>query len=331
MRRALRLLLAVGLLAAMPAALAAFTSGSSASGSVTAAPDWTGPTATASVIAKQTGYLAGAVKPGGIYYIYANVTDNGNPAAGVSTVRADVNNVTATQTNVTMTAGSYSINGVSYAYRSSSTLTAGAGLTPGSTAFTINSTDVLGYPGSQSFSVTVDTIAPGPSDIQTTGDGDGRAEEGETIVFTFTEQIDPQSILAGWTGTSTNVVVHLQDGGCLLNLLVTICADDSFEVYNGASPLVTLGPVDLKHSGYIGGTIIGGVADAVYGASGTPSTMVQSGASIVVTLGTRTGSSPDAGGTTDTNWNSATSPYDAAGNANNGNSRDEQGGSDREF
>jgi hypothetical protein len=329
MRGALRLLLAVGLLATMPAALAAFTSGSNASGSVTAAPDWTGPTATASVIAKQTGYLAGAVKPGGIYYIYANVTDNGNPAAGVSTVRADVNNVTATQTNVTMTAGSYTINGVSYAYRSSSTLTAGAGLTPGSKAFTINSTDALAYPGSQSFSVTVDNSAPSASDIQTTnkvGGTSGMAESGDSITFTYSEQIDPQSILAGWTGASTSVAVHLEDGGCVLNLLVKLCGDDSFEVYNGANPLATLGPVNLKDPDYLGGGLLGGVADAVF-----TSTMVQSGATITITLGARTGSTPDSGNSTTMEWDSAASPYDAAGNTATGNLRIETGVGDKEF
>jgi hypothetical protein len=59
--------------------------------------------------------------------------------------------------------------------------------------------------------------------------------------------------------------------------------------------------------------------------------MVQSGTSIVVTLGTRSGSSPDLGGSTTTEWNSATSPFDAAGNTATGNVRSEQGGSDREF
>jgi hypothetical protein len=59
--------------------------------------------------------------------------------------------------------------------------------------------------------------------------------------------------------------------------------------------------------------------------------MVQSGASVVITLGTRSGSSPDQGGTTTTEWDSAASPYDAAGNTATGNVRTEQGGSDREF
>jgi hypothetical protein len=329
MRGALRLLLAVGLLAAMPAALAAFTSGSNASGSVTAAPDWTGPTATASVIAKQTGYLAGAIKQGGTYFVYANVTDSGNPASGVSTVRADVNNVTVGQTNVTMTAGSYSINGVSYAYRSAA-LTAAAVLSAGSKTYTMNSTDVLGYPGSQNFSVTVDNTAPSASDIQTTnhaGGVSGKAEIGDTIIFTFSEQIDPQSILAGWTGASTNVVVYLEDGGCTLIL----CGADWIDIYNGGSQLNSIGWIDLNDAGYTGGSLLGSAPPTIFGATGTASTMVQSGATITITLGTRSGSSADTGTSTTMAWDSATSPYDAAGNANTGTTRNETGGGDREF
>jgi hypothetical protein len=329
MRRALGLLLAVGLLAAMPAALAAFTSTSNASGSVTAAPDWTGPTATASVIAKQTGYLAGAIKQGGTYFVYANVTDSGNPASGVSTVRADVNNVTVGQTNVTMTAGSYSINGVSYAYRSAA-LTAAAVLSAGSKTYTMNSTDVLGYPGSQNFSVTVDNTAPSASDIQTTnhaGGVSGKAEIGDTIIFTFSEQIDPQSILAGWTGASTNVVVYLEDGGCTLIL----CGADWIDIYNGGSQLNTIGWIDLNDAGYTGGSLLGSAPPTIFGATGTASTMVQSGATITITLGTRSGSNADTGTSTTMAWDSATSPYDAAGNANTGTTRNETGGGDREF
>jgi hypothetical protein len=329
MRRALGLLLAVGLLAAMPAALAAFTSTSNASGSVTAAPDWTGPTATASVIAKQTGYLAGAIKQGGTYFVYANVTDSGNPASGVSTVRADVNNVTVGQTNVTMTAGSYSINGVSYAYRSAA-LTAAAVLSAGSKTYTMNSTDVLGYPGSQNFSVTVDNTAPSASDIQTTnhaGGVSGKAEIGDTIIFTFSEQIDPQSILAGWTGASTNVVVYLEDGGCTLIL----CGADWIDIYNGGSQLNSIGWIDLNDAGYTGGSLLGSAPPTIFGATGTASTMVQSGATITITLGTRSGSSADTGTSTTMAWDSATSPYDAAGNANTGTTRNETGGGDREF
>ena len=323
----------VALVAAGPAALAAFTQTASASNSVGSAPDWTPPTAGTTTIAKQTGYLAGAIKQGIGYYLYANVADNGNPAAGISTVRADLSTLTVGQTNVTLNSGSYSVNGVSYNYRSG-LLTAANPLSAGSKGYTITSVDQLSYSGQQNFTTTVDNTAPSALDIQTAnrvGGSSGVAEAGDSVSFTFSEQIDPHSILSGWTGASTNVIVRLQDGGCVLNLLLKICADDSFEIYNGASPLATIGPVDLKDPDYLGGGLLGGVSDAVFGSTGTPSTMVQSGSSIVITLGTRSGSSPDQGGTTATEWDSASSPYDAAGNTATGNVRTEQGGSDREF
>jgi signal peptidase I len=331
--RALPIAAALALVAAGPAALAAFTQTASASNSLGTAPDWTAPTVSTTTVAKQTGYLAGAIKQGIGYYLYANVADNGNPAAGISTVRADLSALTAGQTNVTLASGSYSVNGIAYNYRSG-LLTAANPLSAGSKGYTITSVDQLSYTGQQSFSATVDNTAPSAFDIQTAnrvGGTTGVAEAGDSVSFTFSEPIDPHSILPGWTGASTNVIVHLHDGGCLLNLLVKVCADDSFEIYNGASPLGTIGPVSLKNPDYLGGGLLGGVSDAVFGSTGTPSTMVQSGSSIVVTLGTRSGSSPDQGGTTTTQWASASSPYDAAGNSATGNTRSEQGGSDREF
>jgi hypothetical protein len=328
------------LLSGVPAALAAFTSTSSASNTISTDTDWTRPTVDRTVIAKSTGYLANSVKQGGTYYVYANITDTGNPASGMSGgsagVSTDVQTVTTGQSNVTLSSasGPWTVQGQSYNYRSAQ-LTVSNPRTEGSKAYTITPTDTDGNSGVASgYSVTVDNTQPTSSDIQTankTGGSSGVAEIGDTISFTFSEQIDPQSILAGWTGASTNVIVRLQDGGCVLNLLVKICADDSFEVYNGASPLATLGPVDLKDPDYLGGGLLGAVPDAVFGSSGTASTMVQSGASIIITLGTRSGSSPDQGGTTTTEWDSATSPYDAAGNAATGNTRTETGGGDREF
>ena len=331
--RRIAVVLAVTVVAAVPAALAAFTGTTSATNTVGSAADWTAPTVSSTTIAKQTGYLAGSIKQGIAYYAYANVADNGNPASGTSTVKADLSALTAGQTNVTLTAGSYSINGVSYNYRSGA-LTAANPLAAGSKSYSITSTDALSHSGTQIFTTTVDNTAPSAFDIQTanhTGGTVGIAEAGDTISFTYSEPIDPQSILAGWTGASTNVTVHLEDGGCLLNLLVKICSNDIFEVYNGASPLATIGPVNLGDPDYVGGGIIGTAADAVFGATGTPSTMVQSGNSIVITLGTQSGTTPDQGNATTMQWDPPTTPYDAAGNALDGVARNEQGGSDREF
>ncbi|MDQ1489162.1 MAG: signal peptidase [Actinomycetota bacterium] len=328
-RQAVAVVAVVILAAGGPAALAAFTRTTTASNSVGAAADWVAPSVTTTVIAKQTGYLAGAVKQGGSYYVYANVADSGNPASGVATVKTDESAITSGQTNVALTAGSYSVNGVNYGYRSA-LQTASSPLSGGKT-YSITSTDALGYSSLQTgYTVTVDNTPPAAADIQTTnhaGGTVGTAEIGDTIIYTFSKQIDPQSILAGWTGASTNVIVHLEDGGCTLIL----CSADDFVVYNGGSQLTTLGIVSLADAGYTGGSLLGSAPDTIFGATGTTSTMVQSGATITITLGTRSGSGADNGGTTTMSWNSDTAPYDAAGNAASGNTKSETGAGDKEF
>jgi signal peptidase I len=329
-RRRVAVLAVVGILAATPAALASFTSATTATNSVGSANDYLPPSVSATVVAKQTGYLAGAIKQGGTYYVYANVADSGNPPSGVSTVTANVSTITTGSTAVSLTAGSYSVNGVSYGYRSAALVANGT--LSGTKSYTITSTDAQAHAQTQSgYSVTVDNTPPTATDIQTTnhaGGTAGKAEAGDTITFSFSEQLDPQSVLANWTGSSTNVTVHLEDGGCALNIfLVQICSDDSMEVYNGASPLATLGgKVNLKDPNYVGGGILGTSADAVFNA-----TMVQSGSSITVTLGSLTSGTATTGGSTLMTWTWSGGPYDAAGNAGAGNSVTESGLASTEF
>jgi signal peptidase len=329
-RRRVAVLAVVGTVAATPAAFASFTSTTTAANSVASAADYLPPSVSATVVAKQTGYLAGAIKPTGSYYVYANVADSGNPASGVSTVTANVSALTTGSTAVSLTAGSYSVNGVSYGYRSA--LLTATGPPVGTKSYSITSTDAQAHSQTQSgYSVTVDSTAPTATDIQTTnhaGGTAGKAESGDTIVFSFSEQLDPQSVLGGWTGASTAVTVHLEDGGCALNLLgVQICNDDTMEVYSGATPLATLGgPVDLKDPNYVGGGLLGTSADAVFNA-----TMAESANTIVVTLGSLTGGSATTGGSTLMTWSWSGGPYDAAGNVAAGNAVTESGGAAKEF
>ena len=194
------------------------SAGSQSSAGITVNPnDTVAPTVSAATIAKTAGGVDGYVKQGGTYYVYAQVTDTGSPATGVSTVRANVSAVTTGATNVTLTAGSYTADGVSYNYRSASQ-TASNPLSATSKAFTITATDVGGNSGTTSgFSVTVDNTVPTGTNIQTTnvsGGTTGRAETGDTITFTFSEAMEPNSILAGWTGAATPVTLRLvQNGG----------------------------------------------------------------------------------------------------------------------
>ena len=305
---------------------------SASSGSLQITVDVTAPLVTTTTIAKQTGYLAGSIKQSGNYYVYANITETG---AGVLSGTADVTAVTSGGSTVALVAGSYSANGLPYNYRSgllggTSSLTSG----DGTRLYSITSIDLAGNTRTQSnLSVGVDNTAPFASDIQTANGGGtaGRAEAGDTITFTFSEQIDPQSVLAGWTGTSTNVVVRLIDGGCTLNLLVKVCSNDSFDVRNASnSATLPLGSVNLNNSDYHGGGLIGTSSPLTFGATGTPSTMVQSGSVITITLGTGSGTA-DTGGTTTMTWSPSTVPFDAAGNNMSSASRNEQGASDREF
>jgi hypothetical protein len=325
MRRRVQVLMAVALVSAVPAALASFTSTSSAANTIGTAADWVAPSVSSTVIAKPTGYLAGAIKAGGTYYVYANVADSGNPPSGISTVKTDESTITSGQTGVSLVAGSYSVNGVSYNYRTA-LQAAGAGLT-GSKSYTITSTDALSYSRLQTgYTVTIDNTAPTATNVSTgnaAGGNHGYAEIGDSITFTFSEQIDPQSILAGWTGASTNVVVELIDGGCTL----VLCATDSFKIYNSAySATLPLGTVNLGSGNYYGCINIGllcGKSATSFGASGTASTMVESTNTITITLGTQSGGNGavnDIGSNTDMTWDSTATPYDAAGNTASGNS-----------
>ena len=314
MRRVVRVLVAVALVAAVPAAWAAFTSTTSAANTIATAADWTAPSVSSTVIAKQTGYLAGSIKQGGTYYVYANVADSGNPASGISSVKTDVSAITTGQTAATLTAGSYSVNGTSYNYRSG--LVTANGSLSGTKSYTMTSTDNLAYARLQSgYSVTVDNTAPTATGLATGNAGGGNhglAEAGDTITFTFSEQIDPHSIQAGWTGAATNVTVEFQDGGCLL----VLCGSDTFSI-----PSLPFGTVNLATAGYYGCTVIGIICDKTP-ASFVNSPMVASANTITITLGARSGgngSFNDVSSNNDMAWDSTTTPYDAAGNTASGN------------
>jgi hypothetical protein len=300
----------------------------SAANSLAAAPDFRAPTASASVILKSQGGTPGYIKKGGAYTALANVTDTGNPASGVSSVTGNVSTVTAGQTAAALSAGSFSAGGVSY-NRGSASLTAGASLTEGTKTYSLTSTDVAGNVGTQSsFSVVVDNTAPTGSDVQTTnvsGGTVGMAQTGDTIVFTFSEPIEPTSILAGWTGASTNVVVRIADGGAL-------GGNDAVTIRNSAnSAQLPFGSVDLGRSDYRS-TFLGLGGDISFGVTGTPSTMVMSGNQVTVTLGTRDDSTTNtAGGNGTMSWGPVATPYDRAANVMTTGAVSESGGADKEF
>ncbi len=260
-------------------------------------PDTTPPTVASSVISKTTPYLPGFIRQGGAYYVYANVTDAGS---GVATVRANVATVTTGQTNVALVAGAYSIGGTTYNYRSAS-LTANAVLAAGAKAYTITATDVATNSVVQGgFSVTVDNTVPSGTNVQTTNAGvAGQPGIGDTMILTFSEQIDPESVLAGWTGASTSVVVRITQAA----------GGDQVTVRNAANTAVLpLGTVNLVGTNYV-------TVTRDFGATGTASTMVQAGNAITVTLGTPSGAAATQAVANNMIWTPAAAATDRAGNA----------------
>jgi chitinase len=193
------------------------------------------------------------------------------------------------------TGGPWTIGGVSYAYRSAS-LTANTPLLAGAKSYTLTLTDSHSpaNAATQSFSVSVDSALPSGSDVQANV-GNGIPEAGDRVVFTFSEAMDPASILSAWSGASTSVQVLVTNGGCGANDSATV--QDS-----GGGTGVHLGTVC--------------VGDVVNGnRSFTTSTMVlsASGTTVTVTLGGNPGGTKAAAGTTLV-WTPSALATDVAGN-----------------
>ncbi len=286
------------------------SSGSVASATVTV--DRTAPVVSAAVIGKSAGGVTGYLKQAGTYYVYGQVTD---AVSSVSTVTANVSTVTSGSTAVAMTAGSYSAGGVSYNYRSA-LLTATSALTStnGTRAFSITATDSNGFSGTTSgFSVTVDVTVPAGSDVQTANVGGGtvgRPESGDTMTLTYTETMEPISILALWDGTSTSVTVRLNNSG----------ANDQVQVWNAAnSAQLPLGTVGLNGN-YVGGN-----------RTFTGSTMTLSGGVITITLGTASGTVNTVAGNATMSWTPSATATDRAGNACSTTAVTEGGAADPNF
>jgi hypothetical protein len=303
-------------------ALAAFGSSSSNPGNAaSASPDWTAPQASAAVGAKSSGgAIAGYVRQGGSYHLSANVADTGNPPSGVATVRADASALTSGATQAALTSGNHTAGGASYGYRTSA-LTANATLAEGTYSFSLTVADSAGNSRTQGgYSLVVDNTAPSATDVQAvnaTGGTTGKAEAGDRIVLTSSERIDPHSVLAGWSGASTNVVVRIANGSLLASDVLTV-RDAS-----NATQL-PLGSVDLGSPDFLSST-------RDFGATGTPSTMTQADGQITIVLGTPSGTTGTVFTARTMQWTPTATPFDRAGNAHTTAARNETGASDVDF
>jgi hypothetical protein len=332
-RAALAIVLGVGAAGtAVGLTAAAFSGTTSEQVDVTAASDWTAPAVSSTVIGRAAGYDTGFIRQGAgfTYHVYANVTDSGNPAAGVGTVTTNVSSISTGSTSVALTAGSYTAAGVSYNYRTASPIAPNATVTAGSPAYTVGAVDLASPANtlspSASGSVTVDNTAPAPSAIATANGGAilRRPDAGDTITFTYNETMDPFSILANWTGASTSVVVRIN------NDVAATANNDQLLIANAANtavlPITGANGVNLGRADYVG-------VSRTFGATGTASTMTRSAGAITIVLGTQSGAgtTPAAGSTGTMIWNPSATATDRAGNGSSATAFNETGTADAEF
>ncbi len=311
--------LSVGLASALAggAIWGSFSKAAASSGNtITAATDFVAPEVTATTIAKTAGGNSGLIKKGGTYFVYANVADSGNPASGVSSVTANVNSITSGQTAATLGAGTFTVDGDTYNRRSAS-LTAGSSLAAGTYGYSLTLKDTAGNSGTESgFTVLVDNTAMTAADIQTANGGSivGRAEIGDKITYTYSEEPDPNSIVSGWDGSSTDVVVRLNNA-----------TNDTVTIFNSTNKTqLPLGTISLGRSDYTS-------SNRTFGASGTASTMELSGNQIFIVLGTQSGAATTAASTGTMSWTPSSTVTDLAGNAMSTTAKSESGSADKDF
>jgi hypothetical protein len=158
--------------------------------------------------------------------------------------------------------------------------------------------------------------APVAMDLQATNGGliVGRPDLGDTIVLTFSEAMAPGSILAGWTGASTNIVVRVTNNA----------SNDTVNVYNATNTTqLNLGTLQSQGN-YVS-------ANSTFGASGTPSTMIMSGVTVTITLGTMAGTVRTDNNNNIWTWSPSTAATDLSGNPCEASTATESGTLDVDF
>ena len=261
-----------------------------------AAADWEAPHVTRTVIAKTVGYLAGSIRQGGQFYVYAQIDEAGNPPAGLGTVTADVSAFSAGGTAVALVAGAFSVEGVLYNYRSVAR-TAIDPMPNGTRAYAITMADLATNSQTQAgFTVIIDNTAPAPVDMTSAnrvGGTVGRAEQGDRITYTWSTPIDPESLLPGWDGGSpTTVTVEIKNMG----------PNDRLTI-EGPAGALNFGTVFLQQN-YSQGT-----------RGFTDSTITMLGNSVTIVLGTPSGTVNTVTVASPTTWQASSGAYDTAGNA----------------
>ena len=148
---------------------------------------------------------------------------------------------------------------------------------------------------------------PSASDIQANTSATGTVGSGDTLTFTYTDAMNPASIIAGWNGTGSRAVtVNFANSG----------GNDVLTVRSGATVL----PLTSASGVTMGANYVGGPG-ATFNA-----TLTHSGATFTVTIGTTVSGSASSGGVAGSmTWNPSSAATTAAGTAVATTARTEQG------
>lgn len=216
-----------------------------------------------------------------------------NPAITVSGLSGSVTRgvpyssiVSATGGTGTLTWSSSSPLPAGLTWNAATRTVSGTPNSSGSWVMTVTATDSVGATGSQTQNVLIQPTVTSVAFVNGgNAAGAGKMEKGDSIVITFSDDILSSTLCsASWTGTSTNVLVKLNDGGTTANDTITLTAD------GGCVP--SIGTIDLGGKAFAttGGPVVFGGANGSGGRStialATTTTPAPIKSTLTITLGT---------------------------------------------
>jgi hypothetical protein len=260
----------------------------------------------------------GLANGGGVGNLYVNIANRASVqvAVGLGSTSKSTDTVTVTLSD----GGGSPVTGTAAATNGAGTVTVSGlnatALLDGNVTISARVSSQTGdLSAPRTATVTKDTVAPGGADIQAVnkaGGTAGRAEQGDTVTYTFSEPMSPASFIAGWTGAGTNVVFR-----------ITNTTPDTFVVLNTSLAQLPFGSAGLGSTAYVSAAV-----------DFTSSPAVMTGSTITVTLGPTSAPNNRFGtvtATTTTTWTPAGTPTDLAGNPMSTTAVTEQGAADSAF
>ncbi len=165
----------------------------------------------------------------------------------------------------------------------------------------VRATDGLGNARTTTRPFVIDRTKPTASGFSTANVNVARkVEPRDTFTLTYSESIDPSSIITGWIGTTTqNVVIRATGSGG---------SKDRLTIYNATNTtLLPLGTVNLNRTDYVSGA-------TTFGLTGTPSTITMTGSGLTLALGAPSRTTSTAAAAANVTWTPDAAVLDLAGN-----------------